>query len=523
MMKFRASKIRGAACVPPSINFCTCEDFMIMRHGAPIFLDLFLRLLGAAKPAHGCEPREFTMGNGMQVLLMGSNAQKGRLPLVSLSISMEGEDFLKGKDLPYFAGNLVFDGSKKYPERRGFQNLLDTRGGSMHSKQTAALLNLSYSIDSSALHESLGRLADMFIAPLFPREAVAETLAAYKGEHMREYNYLFMKRAVLSSNSAGIPRDYYRQAVSREELGEFLHTKCTADKFSLVVVADEDRGKIQEAIEECFGGLPPPPKRPKQRLFRPSPKNEDKKTQKRYGRKYKSKLIRTNLAPFGERQGPSNLWISIPVDFPKSIEEKTVLEYIFNCLLDSARFSRNIAAATPHARSAFLCEMDLNREAVAVQDIAIELSPGGADHVEEVHFVVKEYLRHIMESKTWKKIYRDLYKAFANSFECNMKEYAPDVQIARELSKSRLWFPEESIKEYRSKVFYGPNVENMRETFERIMGAINDAGEWVSILDTAAPLGERAVNKGGLEYVVTDYKPLGDTAELQNLVGSMAL
>ncbi|POM73625.1 Nardilysin-like protein [Phytophthora palmivora] len=180
-------------------------------------------------PADKKSYRLITLSNGLEVLLVQSNASATSLVTTNCTGNGNGRDSFsstdgtdsdsaeeqEGKDqmnndrasplaaacltvdvgsladpeglpgLAHYLEHMIFMGSEKYPEEDAFEDFLSSHGGSSNGATECESTRFVFDVDANYLATSLDVFASLFVAPLLRRDAMDRELKAVESEFQR--------------------------------------------------------------------------------------------------------------------------------------------------------------------------------------------------------------------------------------------------------------------------------------------------------------------------------------------------
>ncbi|MBN2479254.1 MAG: insulinase family protein [Parachlamydiales bacterium] len=124
------------------------------------------------------------LNNGLRVLLVSDkNADKSA---AALGVAVGAwDDPIKYQGTAHFCEHMLFMGSKKYPDPRGFVKYITDNSGDRNAYTSFDKTVYMFQVNTSALNEALDRLSHFFIDPLFDPTCISKELYAIDQEHSK--------------------------------------------------------------------------------------------------------------------------------------------------------------------------------------------------------------------------------------------------------------------------------------------------------------------------------------------------
>lgn len=122
--------------------------------------------------------------NGAQVLAI----EDPRSLSAAFAVAVMSGSFDEPTEIPglaHFCEHMLFLGTEKYPDPKGFDKFVNIHGGSQNAYTDKEATVYYVSFSQSVAAEGLDRFADMFRAPLFNASGVHDEVNAVNSEHMK--------------------------------------------------------------------------------------------------------------------------------------------------------------------------------------------------------------------------------------------------------------------------------------------------------------------------------------------------
>ncbi|MCJ8318788.1 MAG: insulinase family protein [Colwellia sp.] len=136
----------------------------------------------------------FTLANQLEVLVISDPSAK--VAAVSLMVDVGYRSAPKNfLGLPHLLEHAVFLGSKKYPEKTGFDTFIKENNGWSNGSTFSDVTRYHFQINTNALDEGLSRLTDLIVNPSMEKQSIESALIAVDNEfHGRKSDW----RGILS-------------------------------------------------------------------------------------------------------------------------------------------------------------------------------------------------------------------------------------------------------------------------------------------------------------------------------------
>jgi zinc protease len=222
---------------------------------------------GAARPALSVPYTEFTLGNGLHVILH----RDGSVPVVSVNVWYHVGSANEKPGRTGFAHlfeHLMFEGSKHVPEG-AFDTWLEAAGGNNNGSTTPDRTNYFIDVPANALELALFVESDRmgYLLETMTPARVDGQRDVVKNERRQSYENQPYGRAFLELSSMLYPPSHPYSwptigsmedlsAASRDDVAEFFKTYYAPNNASLVIAGDIDIAATRGLVEKWFGEIP---------------------------------------------------------------------------------------------------------------------------------------------------------------------------------------------------------------------------------------------------------------------------
>lgn len=379
----------------------------------------------------------YFLSNGLQVLLIADPQTKKAAASIDLAVG-SGDSPLDSLGLAHYLEHTLFLGTKKYPTVDNFQEFIREHGGSYNAYTSYENTNYFFDIQSQYLTDALDRFADFFVSPLFNRDFIerernvvdSEYSMGLKEDGRRYYAILqevLNPRHPITRFSVG-NKDTLRGDTEelRKKLLTFYRAYYRPNLMRLVVYGKESLQELQGMVDARFGEISKavrPPRDIKEPLFAPG-------------------------------QLPALLQL-------RPIKEKRYLDYYFPIEPQEKNFRSKPAYYIEHLldyrgkgslyrllkdrgwANGFGAHLDMSFPEAALFNIAVELTPAGEKHIDEITRLVFQIVRLIEEQGVEEWRFKELQTRAAVKFKYKQKEDA--LSYVRSLSRRLQELPTERI------------------------------------------------------------------------------
>lgn len=195
------------------------------------------------------EYRFIELPNRLKVLLIHDDQAE----LSSISMNVEVGSWHEPQDFPGLAHLLehsVFQGSRTYPQKNYFDNLISEGGGEYNAYTENHNTNFYYTVNAKNLERSLQAFSHFFIDPLLEKDKVYSEIQAVNDEYemdMSDDSWKIMNLLSLFSDkehpnsrfNIGNVESLKKEGVVKA-LKEFFREKYSSNLMSLVVKTSKD-------------------------------------------------------------------------------------------------------------------------------------------------------------------------------------------------------------------------------------------------------------------------------------------
>ncbi len=212
------------------------------------------------------EYKSILLKNGIQAILISDKNTQQAAAAIDIGIgSFENPNNMEG--LAHFLEHMLFLGNKKYPKTNEFSDFLSQHGGYTNAYTSSKNTNYHFSVHYDYLAESLDRLAEFFISPLFNEDYLQKEIQAVHSEYQK--NLLFEdKRAFAVLKTISNPDHPFAKfhtgnlqtlsAISniREQVLLFYKKYYIPDLMKVAVIGRESLADLEKLVKVKFGKIP---------------------------------------------------------------------------------------------------------------------------------------------------------------------------------------------------------------------------------------------------------------------------
>eukprot|EP01133_Synstelium_polycarpum_P003899 gene3899-4510_t len=207
--------------------------------------------------------RYITLENGLNVLLVSDAEAEQSAASLSVNVgSMSNPDEFLG--LAHFLEHMLFLGTTKYPEEKGFLNFIIQNGGSYNGVTRPQNTTYYFKVNQGHLEQALDRFSSFFVAPLFTESATDREVNAVHSEHnsnvqndtRREFHLVraqFPQKSFARFETGNL--DTLKGAHLRERMIEFYHTFYSANQMNATVLSKEPLDTLEAWVRTAFSPI----------------------------------------------------------------------------------------------------------------------------------------------------------------------------------------------------------------------------------------------------------------------------
>ncbi len=210
------------------------------------------------------EFRRFVLDNGLRVLLVSDpNFNKSG---ASLGVGIgQIDDPFEHAGLAHFLEHMLFLGTEKYPDVSDYGTYINTNGGYNNAYTSTDLTNYQFEVRHEALEGALDRFAQFFIAPLFNPDFTEREVNAVNNEAMRHVQNDL--RRMLN-----VRREIYNPAAGESKFSTgnlqtlanadadvvraFYEANYSADRMALSIASNVSLDELEKLTREKFAAIP---------------------------------------------------------------------------------------------------------------------------------------------------------------------------------------------------------------------------------------------------------------------------
>ena len=405
--------------------------------------------------------RSIKLENGLEALLI--HDETAEMAGASLDVrSGHWKDPKTTQGLAHFCEHMLFLGTKKYPEEDGYSSFLTKHGGKYNAYTAAESTNYMFEVVAEHLDAVLDMFAQFFIEPLFTESGTAREVQAIDAEHnknlqsdlwrmMRLNELLASPEHAQSKFGTGSSKTLEVHTDLREQVMNFWKDNYSANIMKLVVLGKEPLDELEASVRSKFSAI-------ENKNLKPY----DEKTMN--GKPYAPESFGAIL-----RAVPVSSVRRLVVNWP--VRELTTL---FRCKPDNY-----ISHLIGHeGEGSVLSYLKAKGWAEALQagggghpdfgliSVSIELSPAGAEHVDEILDVIYAYIALFKDHGISETLYKELNIISDLGFRFKDKEdvfgYVTSVATAMQL------YPTEYFL-YGSRVNDSFNKDLIQEVLNKLV------------------------------------------------------
>ncbi len=340
-------------------------------------------------PTDKAEFRHFVLDNGLKVVLVSDPKFNKSAATLAIEIGQIDDPF-EHAGLAHFLEHMMSRGSEKYPGVADFSNYISTNGGSRNASTGSDITRYLFEVRHEAFEGALDRLAHSFIAPLLPADVTEREVNAVHNEAMRhvqnDQRRMLNVRRELYDPAAGESKFSTGNKTTLAQadhlvVRRFMEENYSADRMALAVAGIASLDQLEAWVRTSFSAIP----------RRDLPAIERKPI-------FLPRAAALRLATIEPVKDIRELWLEFPLPATRPFFVGKPDELLLSLLnyggeggLVQALKDANLGTAI----GGFVWERTAGYGSLFV---SAELTPHGAEHLEDVMILIFSYLRHLRES-----------------------------------------------------------------------------------------------------------------------------
>ncbi|MCB1112628.1 MAG: insulinase family protein [Chlamydiia bacterium] len=216
------------------------------------------------------ETLKLRLDNGLEAYLVSDPDTEKSTAILAVNVG-SWQDPEENQGIAHFLEHMLFLGTKKYPQERGYMEFIGDHGGMTNAFTANDMTAFLFNVDNSAFPEALDRFSQFFKEPLFNVSGVNREMHAIDQEYAKNLENDDVRQLWLMKEQTAEdhPNKTFQMGnlaslnnTSRETLIKWYKEHYSANLMKLIVVSNAPISTLKTLVINDFEAIPDSEKKP---------------------------------------------------------------------------------------------------------------------------------------------------------------------------------------------------------------------------------------------------------------------